>query len=115
MTGNLIVGVDENESRNEFGLCVMKPKGNNYTVLKMVLDDEARILYRAITEQSFKVQEEVGRCKDCKYFEYDSVAKVDGVPLIVAHEICNKWGNGCKSREDGYCFLFEEKERSDKE
>lgn len=53
------------------------------------------------------------RCKDCKYFEYDSVAKVDGIPLIVAHEICSKWGNGCKTREDGYCFLFEPKESED--
>ena len=49
----------------------------------------------------------VGHCKDCKFFEYDSVAKVDGVPLIVAHEICNKWGDGCKTSEDGFCFLFE--------
>lgn len=56
-----------------------------------------------------------GYCKDCKYFEYDSVAKVDGIPLIVAHEICNKWGDGCKTKEDGYCFLFEKQERSDKE
>lgn len=52
----------------------------------------------------------LSRCKDCKYFEYDSVAKVDGIPLIVAHEICSKWGGGCKTREDGYCFLFEQKE-----
>lgn len=54
-------------------------------------------------------QVKTGHCKDCKYFEYDSVAKVDGIPLIVAHEICNKWGDGCKTREDGYCFLFEPK------
>ena len=52
-----------------------------------------------------------GHCKDCKYFEYDSVAKVDGIPLIVAHEICNKWGDGCKTKEDGYCFLFKPQER----
>jgi len=51
-----------------------------------------------------------GHCKECKYFEYDSVAKVDGIPLIVAHEICNKWGDGCKTKEDGYCFLFEPRE-----
>ena len=51
-----------------------------------------------------------GHCKDCKYFEYDSVAKVDGVPLIVAHEICSKWGDGCKTKESGYCFLFEPQE-----
>ena len=51
-------------------------------------------------------------CKDCKYFEYDSVAEVDGIPLIVAHEICSRWGDGCKTNEDGYCFLGE---RSNKE
>ena len=55
-----------------------------------------------------------GHCKECKYFEYDSVAKVDGIPLIVAHEICNKWGNGCKTSEDGYCYLFEPQESEGK-
>ena len=59
-------------------------------------------------------QPKTGHCKDCKYFEYDSVAKVDGIPLIVAHEICSKWGNGCKTKEDGYCFLFEPQEGSKK-
>ncbi len=55
------------------------------------------------------------RCKDCRHFEYDSVAKVDGISLIVAHEICKRWGDGCKTREDGYCFLFEPQEERDKE
>ena len=55
------------------------------------------------------VTQKSGKCKNCKYFEYDSVAKVDGVPLIVAHEICNKWGDGCKTSEDGYCYLYEPK------
>ena len=54
--------------------------------------------------------QKTGMCKDCKFFEYDSVANVDGIPLIVAHEICSKWGGGCKTREDGYCFLFEPQE-----
>ena len=58
-----------------------------------------------------EIQEpKTGHCKDCKYFEYDSVAKIDGIPLIVAHEICSKWGDGCKTKEDGYCFLFEPQE-----
>ena len=61
------------------------------------------------------VTQKSGHCKECKYFEYDSVAKVDGMPLIVAHEICNKWGNGCKTSEDGYCYLFEPQESEDKE
>lgn len=55
-------------------------------------------------------QQKIGYCKNCKYFEYDSVAKVNGIPLIVAHEICKRWGDGCKSKEDGYCFLFEPRE-----
>lgn len=50
-------------------------------------------------------------CKDCKYFENDSWAKVDGIPLIVAHKICKRWGNGCQTKEDGYCFLFESKKQ----
>ena len=58
-------------------------------------------------------KQKMGHCKECKYFEYDSVAKVDGIPLIVAHEICSKWGDGCKTKEDGYCFLFEPQESED--
>ena len=61
------------------------------------------------------VTQKSGKCKNCKYFEYDSVAKVDGIPLIVAHEICNKWGDGCKTSEDGYCYLFEPQESEDEE
>lgn len=49
-------------------------------------------------------------CKNCKYFEYDSLAKVDGIKLIVAHEICKRWGDGCKTSEDGFCFMFEPKD-----
>ena len=81
------------------------------TVEEAVWLDEA--LDMAI--QALKQEPKMGHCKDCKYFEYDSIAKVDGIPLIVAHEICNKWGNGCKTKEDGYCFLFEPQERSNKE
>lgn len=56
---------------------------------------------------------ELVRCKDCKYFEYNHWEKVNRVPLIVAHEICTKWGEGCKTSEDGYCFLGERKEVED--
>lgn len=62
-----------------------------------------------------EIMPKTGHCKDCKYFEYDSVAKVDGIPLIVAHEICSRWGDGCKTKEDGYCFLYEPQERSGEE
>ena len=56
-----------------------------------------------ILEQELKT----GHCKDCKYFEYNSITEVCGIPLVVEHEICSRWGNGCKTSKDGYCFLFE--------
>ena len=68
--------------------------------------------HETITEFADRCKEcgKMKRCKDCKHFEYDSVANVDGIPLIVAHEICKRWGEGCKTSENGYCFLFEPKE-----
>ena len=49
------------------------------------------------------------RCEDCKYFELDHFEKVEGfpVPIIVAHEICMRWGDGCKTSKDGWCFMAE--------
>ena len=60
---------------------------------------------------SVNPQPKTGHCKDCKY--YDRVANVDGIPLIVAHEFCSRWGYGCKTKENGYCFLFEPQESED--
>lgn len=53
---------------------------------------------------------ELIRCKECKYFELNHWENVSGMPLIVAHEICTKWGDGCKTSSDGYCFMAERKE-----
>ena len=71
---------------------------------------KAFCILRMLKELPSVPKERTGYCKDCKYFEYDSVAKVDGIPLIVAHEICSRWGDGCKTKEDGYCFLFNPQE-----
>lgn len=53
---------------------------------------------------------EVVRCKDCKHFELDKFENVNGIRLLVAHEICNFWGNGCKTYVNGYCFSGVKKE-----
>lgn len=64
---------------------------------------------RKMIEDAPTAQPEVIRCRDCKYFELDHFEKVGGVPIpiIVAHEICMKWGEGCKSSIDGWCFMAE--------
>lgn len=56
------------------------------------------------------LEKELIRCNDCQHFEYDHVEHVDGIPLILAHEICTRWGDGCKTSENGYCFMAERKE-----
>lgn len=53
---------------------------------------------------------EVVRCKNCKHFTLNFVENVDGVPLIVAHEICSFWGDGCKTSQEGFCSFGERKD-----
>ena len=53
------------------------------------------------------------RCRDCKHFELNHWERVNTMPLIVAHEICTKWGNGCKTAADGFCFMAERREDQD--
>ena len=50
----------------------------------------------------------VVRCKNCGFFEvnhFDKVAELDNMPLITAHNICRRWGNGCQTSPDGFCFM----------
>lgn len=69
---------------------------------------EARsAVYEKIGEQPTINAVEVVRCKDCKHYELDYWAKVNGIPLIVAHHICKRWGEGCKTDENGFCFMGE--------
>lgn len=56
------------------------------------------------------VKGQIVRCKDCKYFELNHIEHVDGIPLILAHQICTRWGNGCKTDDEGYCFMGERRE-----
>ena len=67
-----------------------------YEAIGEVRQDFIRILRRLPPAQP-----ELIHCKDCKYFEYNVAVKINDIPLIVAHEICTKWGDGCKSDENG--------------
>ena len=54
-------------------------------------------------------QPEIIHCKDCKFFEYDHLYVINDIPVF-GHELCNRWGEGCKTSENGWCFLAERKE-----
>ena len=49
--------------------------------------------------------EPVVRCKDCHFFESDHFETVNGVSFITAHNVCTRWGRGCQTAEDGFCFM----------
>lgn len=61
MTDFLIVSFDKNEKTNEVGICVARQteekNGMHTSVLKMELDEQAELLYKALTDQSFKIKE----------------------------------------------------------
>ena len=69
-----------------------------------------------IEQLAAKVREEnpIIHCKDCAYFEYDVVRNINRVPVIIAHEMCSRWGDGCQTKETGYCYLALAKEKEDK-
>ena len=52
---------------------------------------------------------QVIRCADCKYYHEDFWGQIEGLPMpiIIAHQVCEKWGNGCKTIENGYCHFGE--------
>lgn len=53
---------------------------------------------------------EVVRCKGCRHFQRNVLRKVNGVPIIVGHEMCDFWGDGCKTNENDYCSYGERKD-----
>ncbi len=52
------------------------------------------------------------RCKNCKHYSTDTWGVVNGLPLIIAHDICDFWGDGCKTDPEGFCFMGEKNERN---
>ena len=55
----------------------------------------------------------VVRCKDCLHYEQDVWKEVDGVPIIVAHHICDFWNGACYVKPDGFCSFGERAEQTD--
>ena len=54
-------------------------------------------------------QPEIVRCKDCKHFHYDMPYVIQGVPVL-GHEVCDFWGDGCKTAENGFCSYAERRD-----
>lgn len=69
--------------------------------------------YEAIEECIKAVEEaptvdavEVTRCKDCKHYLRNKIYVIEGMP-IMGNQVCEKWGDGCRTDENGFCFMGE--------
>ena len=62
-----------------------------------------------VLENVPSAQPEITRCKDCGHFHYDTPYVIQGVPVL-GHEVCDFWGDGCKTSENGYCSFAERRE-----
>ena len=51
-------------------------------------------------------QPEIIYCKDCKHFHYDMPYIIQDIPVL-GHEVCDFWGDGCKTSENGFCSYAE--------
>ena len=51
-------------------------------------------------------QPEIIYCKECKHFHYDMPYVIQGIPVL-GHEVCDFWGDGCKTSENGFCSYAE--------
>lgn len=55
----------------------------------------------------------VVRCMDCKYYKVkDHWVNFGGVQILAASDVptCYKWGDGCMTKPDGYCFMGERRD-----
>ena len=56
---------------------------------------------------------ELIKCRHCKFYVVkEHWWESDGVPILCADccPTCTKWGDGCMTNPDGYCFLAERRE-----
>ena len=59
-----------------------------------------------ILEQMPSAEPGIVRCKECKHFHYDMPYVIQGIPIL-GHEVCDFWGDGCKTNENGFCSYAE--------
>lgn len=83
---------------------------NRYNKSHMILKGKPMLGAASIVielEDLPSAQPEIIRCKDCKHFHYDMPYVIQGIPVL-GHEVCDFWGDGCKTSENGFCSFAEE-------
>lgn len=79
------------------------------TPLNDVYKQHVEALDTAIKVLSAQPEQEIIHCRDCKHYELKRVLLIQDL-TVIRREICHAWGEGCKTDQDGFCFLAERKE-----
>lgn len=51
-------------------------------------------------------------CGECIHFHYDKPYIIQGIPVL-GHEVCDFWGDGCKTNPNGFCSYGERRSDGD--
>lgn len=49
---------------------------------------------------------DIVHCKECIHFHYDKPYIIQGIPVL-GHEVCDFWGDGCKTNPNSFCSYGE--------
>lgn len=85
-------------------------------MLKSKLDGKTDTSYEWVEAvgmaiKALKDEKPLVTCHECKYFTSDYAVGVKGLPIpLLAGPACTKWGEGCRTYEDGWCYLAERAE-----
>lgn len=78
-------------------------------VIQQIVSNILEAQERALRDLS-SAEPEIIRCGDCTHYHEDVWGDEighDDIPLILAHQMCDFWGRGCKTKEDAFCSFAE--------
>ena len=95
-------------------VCDMGIKIEKDKLIQCLQQDKQR--YTEAYHRGYAAREnDIVRCKNCKHFAIKDYWVDAPLPVLVADKVptCTKWGRGCKTEPDGYCFMAERKDNED--
>ena len=51
--------------------------------------------------------------KNGEGIKFERIRRITGYLVGTGHEVCDKWGDGCKTSENGFCFMAERRGEQD--
>lgn len=89
------------------GLDIPKPIKGIKTCYDILIKSDGSVEEFDSDGNEYKAEEiDLVRCGECKHFHYDKPYVIQGMPIL-GHEVCDFWGDGCKTNPNGFCSYGE--------